>query len=168
MAIPIPAQCPSWDDLQWASSPIVRATSINQPFDIPQSPNTPGLYMMTWHGVDGWRQLPKQITVKATVKVQTPILDFASLTPPFVLTIGRTTAIRKRIRQHFGTNRNNNRALMRFRQLLPDLEIAALLDIVCSNVRIDWVCVDNWVHRCLLEKAGVCKTLPVFDLDAEH
>jgi hypothetical protein len=152
----IPAQCPSWDDLQWSSSPFVRAASINRPLDIPQSPNAPGLYMMTWLGVDGWRLLPKHITVKATVKVQTPILDFSSLNPPLVLTIGRTTAIRKRIRQHFGTNQNNNRALMRFRQLLPDLEISELLEIICNNVRIDWVCVDNWVHRCLLEKAGVC------------
>jgi hypothetical protein len=168
MAILIPHQCPNWNDLRWESAPLERAASTSQPLDIPQSPKTAGVYKMTWHDIDCWKQLPKQITVKASVRVQTPVLDISSLDPPVVLTIGRTTSIRSRIRQHFGTNRNNNRALMRIRQLIPDLDIAALLDIVCKNVKIEWVRIDNWVDRCLLEKSGVCITLPIFDLDAEH
>jgi hypothetical protein len=156
MAILIPHQCPNWNDLRWESAPLERAASTSQPLDIPQSPKTAGVYKMTWHDIDCWKQLPKQITVKASVRVQTPVLDISSLDPPVVLTIGRTTSIRSRIRQHFGTNRNNNRALMRIRQLIPDLDIA------------EWVRIDKWVDRCLLEKSGVCITLPIFDLDAEH
>ena len=163
-----PTECPCWQFLQWRTSELRRANSGNLPFDIPDAPNHPGLYRMIWHGVDDWKMLPKQMAVKASVKVQTPVLDYSSLTPPVVLTVGRTTRIRRRIRQHFGTNPNNNRALMRLRQLLPDLELARLLDMVLRNIRIDWVTVDQWVDRCLLEKSGVVNEMPIFDLDAEH
>lgn len=168
MAIQRPRECPSWQALKWNSSELHRATSGNQPLDIPHAPNLPGLYRMIWHGVDDWNLLPKQICVKASVNVQTPVLDYSSLTPPVVLTIGRTTKIRNRIRQHFGTNPNNNRVLMRLRLLLPDLDMDTLLDLVLRNIRIDWVAIDKWVDRCLLEKAGVVNEIPIFDLEAEH
>jgi hypothetical protein len=67
-----------------------------------------------------------------------------------------------------GMNPNNNRALMRLRHLLPNLDLDSLLDLVLRNIRIDWVAIDRWVDRCLLEKAGVVNEIPIFDLDAEH
>jgi hypothetical protein len=168
MAIERPQECPSWQALQWSSAELRRTTSVNQPLDIPNAPYLPGLYRMIWHGLDDWQKLPKQISVKASVKVQNPVLSYSTITPPIVLTIGRTTSIRKRIRQHFGTNRNNNRALMRIRNLCPDLDLSSLLDLILKNVRIEWVTIDNWVDRCLLEKSGVISEIPIFDLDAEH
>ena len=168
MSMPLPSRCPDWAKLEWTVSQLLRTESSNQPLDIPDAPNAAGLYKMTWHGTEGWRTVRKEITVKATVRVQTPILDYSSLRPPLVLTVGRTTAIRKRIRQHFGTNPHNNRALVRFRQLLPDLQLDDLLGILIRNVRVEWVRIDSWVDRCILEKAGVVSELPIFDLDAEH
>lgn len=123
---------------------------------------------MTWTNEAKWGLAKKEIAVKASVRVQAPILDFASISAPVTVTIGRTTAIRKRIRQHFGSNRNNNRALMKFRLLFPDLELDELLDVLFDSIRVEWVQVESWVDRCLLEKAGVVAELPIFDLDAEH
>ena len=166
--IRLPDVCPDWSQLQWTESQLVRANSRNQPFDVVDAPQESGLYRMTWTHVANWGLANKEIAVKASVRVQNAGLDFNSMTPPIVMTIGRTTAIRKRVRQHFGSNQNNNRALMRFSLLRPDLGLDELLDVLFESVRIDWVRVESWVDRCLLEKAGVVAELPIFDLDAEH
>lgn len=79
MTIQLPNNCPNWTQLEWSESRLVRAASRNQPFDVVDAPQRPGLYKLTWTNADNWDLAKKEIAVKASVRVQAPVLNFASL-----------------------------------------------------------------------------------------
>jgi hypothetical protein len=157
-----------WASLNWSSGALVATNSRVKPLAIASAPRLPGIYRMTWLGAEDWVRLAKVIEVKASVKVMDARLDFSSRMPPVLMTVGRTTNIYERLRQHFSTNPHNNRVLSRLRKLLPELELMAILDLARNNLLVEWVAVPSWIERCLLENYGLVNDLPVLDLDAEH
>ncbi|HEV3383999.1 MAG TPA: hypothetical protein VG097_04250 [Gemmata sp.] len=157
----------AWAALQWATGKLVSTNSRTKPLTVIEAPRVPGLYRMTWTGLDDWANIERTLVVKASVKVDDPKLDFSDRTPPVLLTIGRTTNIYNRLRQHFSTNRHSNRVLSRLRQLSA-LPLEDLLDLIRKNIKTEWVAVPGWIERCLLEKFGVVTEWPVLDLEAEH
>jgi hypothetical protein len=158
----------AWSDLRWTSGRLVRTRSKTQPLAVAEAPHYAGLYRMTWLGVDSWRKVTTTLRVKASNKIGDPYICLSDLTPPIVLTIGRATDVRKRIRQHFGCNHRNNRMLTRLRQILPDLSSDETLSRAREDLVVEWVLVPCWRLRSLLEKYGAAVAAPVFDLDAEH
>jgi hypothetical protein len=157
-----------WSTLTWTSAQLVRTKNKNLPLAIKEAPKQAGLYRMTWKGAEDWTLVLKTLHVKATLKVADRILEFAERVPPILLTLGKTTDIHGRIAQHFGTNPNNNRVISRLGQLLPKPAYDALLLLILNNIKVEWVVVENWVERCLLEKYGAATFLPILDLEAEH
>jgi len=131
------------------------------------APRVPGLYRMTWTGAS-WSQATNSLPVKASKRVADRQLDLHGMQPPILLTIGRSTNIHKRIRQHFGSNPNNNRVLYRLGLLFPALTAAPIRQLAVTDIRVDWVPIADWVQRCLLEKFGVATTTPILDIEAEH
>jgi hypothetical protein len=161
-----------WEALRWTEARITRTGSQVQPLVVEGAPRAPGLYRMSWVGPD-WARLGRVREVQASSKVADPILDLSSMTAPVELTVGRSLNLYERLRQHFGTNSNNNRVWSRLRALFqddpnqkhPEDQLRAL---VAANVQVQWVTVDSWVERCLLERYGCSVLRPVLDLDAEH
>ena len=79
-----------WSALKWQSGDLVRVANKNQPLTVKESPKAPGLYRITWVGVEGWANVLKFIEVKSTLKVADRLLEFENLKPPVLLTIGKT------------------------------------------------------------------------------
>ena len=127
----------------------------------------PGLYRMTWPHKNEWPQSAR-IRVEASPKILDPWLDLGDLRFPALLTIGRATNIRARLRQHFGTNHNNNRLTRKLMQLFKNTTHEELCATVVRNVEITWAVVPSWVDRALLENYGCAVFRPVLDLGAEH
>lgn len=158
-----------WAMLSWTLSHFTVSSNKGQPLDIPEASATGGLYRMTWVGREEWPLIAAaKRQVAASAKVDGPQLQLGELTPPVWLTIGRTTGIRKRLRQHFGTNTNNNRMIQRLGNLLPGRNYSELCNLVVRNISVEWVEVPSWIERCLLEHYGLALLRPIFDLDAEH
>jgi hypothetical protein len=124
---------------------------------------------MYWTDEDSWKTVRKSFSVKSTLKVEDRELEFKNLSPPVLLTIGKTTNLYERVRQHFGTNPNNNRIIRRLGHLLvPKPVYDDLIELVTRSLQFDWVEVASWVDRCLLEKYGCSIDRPILDLQAEH
>jgi len=157
-----------WKGLEWASGRLVLKRRKGEPLEAEHAPTKPGLYQMTWDGVDDWKGLPAHITVLASRKIADPRLNIQQLQPPVLLTIGRTTDIYGRIREHLGTNENNNRLFMRLKRMLPHLADEGIRQAAVRSLLVEWVAVPNWSHRCLLERYGSVVCTPLFDIDAEH
>ena len=157
-----------WKGLEWASGRLVLKRRKGEPLEAEHAPTKPGLYRMTWDGVDDWKGLAAHITVLASRKIADPRLNIQQLQPPVLLTIGRTTDIYGRIREHLGTNENNNRFFMRLKRMLPHLTDEGIRQAAVRSLLVEWVAVPNWSHRCLLERYGSVVCTPLFDIDAEH
>jgi hypothetical protein len=157
----------TWHALTWQQDNLMATQSQIQPLCAQNAPTKPGLYRFTWIG--GWHELALIHKVRATKRIENPTVDLSGLTPPVCLSVGRTTNLRKRIRQHFGNNKNSNRLFQRLRQIVPliwtDKDILAS---AVENLKVEWVEVPNWIERCLLESYGKAIECPIFDLDAEH
>ena len=159
-----------WRVLEWRQGRLAETRSNANPVEVANAPASSGLYQMTWDG-DGaqdWAMLNKTRPVSASVRVPDRQLDFSDRERPVLLTLGRTTNIYKRIRQHFGNNRHNSRVLSRLGQILPGLSGDEIRLLAIRNLRIEWVVVASWVERCLLEKYGAAIGRPILDIDAEH
>jgi hypothetical protein len=167
----LPAQsiASSWGALQWQSGVYVVATnSATKPLIVQAAPREAGLYRMTWTGTADWGKLSKILQVRAAGK-KLMGLDFAHCQPPVLLTIGRTTNIHNRLRQHFSTNPYSNRVLTRLTSLLPgSTSPDTIRELARVNLSVEWVPVACWVDRCLLEHYGLVTGLPLLDIDAEH
>jgi len=158
----------TWKGLEWSSGRLVLKDRKCEPLEAERAPKEPGLYGITWDGVDDWKSLPPHITVKASRKIADPILSIQQLQPPVLLTIGRTTDLYGRIREHLGTNTNNNRLFMRLKLILPHLSDEEVRQAAMRSLLVEWVVVPNWRLRCLLERYGSVVCTPLFDIDAEH
>jgi len=123
---------------------------------------------VTWEGVEDWSKLPRQVSVMASARISDAFISIERIQPPVLLTIGRTTEIHGRIREHLGTNSNNNRLFMRLKRLFSELPDDAVRVVAQRNLLVEWVPVASWSHRCLLERYGSVVCTPLFDLDAEH
>ncbi len=158
-----------WNSLEWVRGGLQRTRSVTCPLCVTEAPKAAGLYRVAWILDEGWERLSKVFHARATKRIVDPSVGFAALQPPIVLSIGRTTNIFSRIRQHFGNNRNSNRILSRLRQISPsewtdeDVRGAA-----AKSLQVEWAVVPNWVERCLLESYGKAIQSPILDLDAEH
>jgi hypothetical protein len=108
------------------------------------------------------------ITVMASRKIADPFLNIEQLQPPVLLTIGRTTDIYGRIREHLGTNEKSNRLFMRLKRMLSHLTDAEIRQAAMRRLLVEWVAISSWSHRCLLERYGSVVYMPLFDIDAEH
>lgn len=102
-----------WKQLDWTSGRLMLKKRKSEPLELENAPPVPGLYRITWDSVNDWMSLPAEISVMASRKIADPRLDIHELRPPVILTIGRTTHIYSRIRQHLGTNEKSNRLFMR-------------------------------------------------------
>jgi hypothetical protein len=122
---------------------------------------------MVWRG-ERWTELAQSRHVKASSQVTNPVLSLEGVTPPVDLTIGRSCNVYRRLRQHFGTNANNNRVWARLRELATGITEEQLRKLVVEEVEVEWVEVASWVKRCILERYGCSIHRPVLDLDAEH
>lgn len=158
----------TWATLKWQRDVYERTNSITKPLAVRAAPAEAGLYRMTWTGITDWELLAKVLPVKASLQVPDRVIDFADRTPPVLLTIGRTTNIYNRLRQHFSTNRHSNRVLARFGLILPSLTQDDIRELARINLSVEWVPVACWAERCILEQYGLAIGLPLFDLDAEH
>lgn len=157
-----------WFGLEWTSCRLVMKDRNGEPLEAERAPKKPGLYRITWDGLNDWSALPAQITVKASRKIADPHLDIRQLQPPVLLTIGRTTDVYGRIRQHLGRNENSNRVFMRLKRMLSLLNDEEIRQMAMRNLLVEWVAVASWSHRCLLERYGSVVCTPLFDIDAEH
>lgn len=157
-----------WAALEWISDRLVFKDRKGEPLEAEHAPKKPGLYRITWDGVDDWKGVPASITVMASRKITDPLLNIQQLDPPVVLTIGRTTDIYARIRQHFGINEKSNRLFMRLKRMLPLLTDGEIRQAAKRNLMVEWVAIPSWSHRCLLERYGSVVCTPLFDIDAEH
>ena len=108
-----------WSDLKWSSGRLTETRNKNLPLEVKEAPKRPGLYRMTWDGETDWSLVLKSLLVKSSLRVADRQLEFDDLPPPVLLTIGKTTNIHKRLREHFGTNPNNNRVVKRLGDLIP-------------------------------------------------
>jgi hypothetical protein len=157
-----------WSELAWHTDQLVKTNSEREPLCAKDAPAAAGLCRAKWTGA--WLDFASTFRAQASRKITDTTIDIAGLLPPVCLSIGRSTDIRRRIRQHFGTNANNNRKLRRLREIAPaswacddDIRKAAI-----ENVRVEWAKVSSWIERSLLESYGKALERPVFDLDAEH
>lgn len=155
-----------WSELCWHRDRLVETGSKTGPVCAEHAPSKAGLYRVTWTG--NWPSLPETYRAQATRRISDPTVALTDLRPPVRLSIGRTTDIRKRIRQHFGSNENNNRMLQRLRQICPSKCDEEIRKIAIENLSIEWVELPDWIERCLLESYGKANERPIFDLDAEH
>ena len=158
----------AWIGLKWTAERLVQKPRKGEPLEVKNAPKAPGLYRITWDGVDDWVGLPEHVDVKASRRIADPRLSIQGLQPPVLLTIGRTTNLRKRIRQHFGSNDNSNRLFMRMARLLVHLPADEIRRVAMRNLLVEWTQVSHWSHRCLLERYGSAVCKPLFDIDAEH
>jgi len=158
-----------WERLLWNTGHFSLVPSVRKAMDLPAAPASAGLYRMTWVGLEEWSVLSAgTLHVGASQKIEDPQLIMANLRPPVLLTIGRTTNIRERLRQHFSVNPNHNRVGKRLGSLLSDLDFAEVCTLAARNIVVDWVEIESWVARCLLEAYGKAVFKPILDLDAEH
>ncbi len=157
-----------WKGLGWTCGRLELKVRRGEPLEVVDAPKKPGLYQVTWDGVDDWKGLPAQITVMPSQKIADPYINIQQLQPPVLLTIGRTTNIYGRIRQHLGTNENSNRLFMRLKRMLSHLSDDELRQAAMRSLRVEWVKVPSWKHRCLLDRYGSVIRTPLFDIDAEH
>ncbi len=157
-----------WNSLEWASGRLVLKARKGEPLEVSEAPKVAGLYRVTWDGLDDWNRLPSHIMVMASRRITDSRLSIQHLQPPVLLTIGRTTEIYGRIREHLGTNENNNRLFTRLKRLLANLRDDEIRHLAMRNLVVEWVAVPTWSHRCLLERYGSVVSMPLFDIDAEH
>jgi hypothetical protein len=157
-----------WDGLTWHAAKLKIAQSKNRPFIPEGTPAASGLYRITWINDQTWRGVSKTFTARGAKAIANLSVSFSNRSVPCVMTIGRTTNLRKRLRDHFGSNPNNNRFLTRLRQVMPGQPDGELRVLAAESVRVEWVAVTSWVERSLLEVFGKAIQVPIFDLDAEH
>ena len=157
-----------WQTLAWETGAIVEACSKNRPLAVQGAPGRAGIYRISWVGAEAWASAQHVYLSRGSSKIPDLRIDVNPRVPPLVLSIGRTTDLRKRLRQHFGDNENNNRILGRMRGLLPGRSDAEIRDIAAHSLKVEWVVVECWIQRCLLEAFGKAVEAPVLDIDAEH
>lgn len=157
-----------WQALRWEKGALSETRAVNQPLHVEEAPQGPGLYRMIWKDSVSWKDARKERMAKATPLIGDARLDFSNLSPPISLTIGRSTNLYTRIRQHFGTNPNNNRLFTRLQELFPTLAPADLRRVAKTSIEVSWVSVEAWTERCVLELYGCATERPIFDIDAEH
>lgn len=157
-----------WKTLAWQSARLEPTNSRQEPLCVPGAHRGPGIYRMTWCEESTWADAQKQRLVNATAAIADPRLDLDSLSVPVILTIGRSTNVYVRIRQHFGANRNNNRIFTRIQELFPVLAPEETREIAQASIGIEWAPVASWAERSLLERFGCATERPVFDIDAER
>ena len=58
--------------------------------------------------------------------------------------------------------------ISRIGKLLPKPVYSELVELARLNLKVEWVQIDSWVDRCLLEKYGAAIAYPILDLEAEH
>ena len=156
-----------WAALKWSSGHLSRTNRLIQPLEVTESPRAPGIYRFTWDGAE-WHVLQKTFTVRSSRKVVDPTVDFSDMMPPVVLTIGRATDMHARIRQHFGTNLNNNRVIKRLSGIMPGKSADEIRDIAIQNLVVEWVIERDWRKRWVLERYGCGIEAPLLDFEAEH
>jgi hypothetical protein len=154
--------------LVWQTGRLEATNARGEPLCVRNAHRGPGLYRMTWREAETWARAQKERLARATPQIEDPRLNLEALLVPVTLTIGRSTNIYYRIRQHFGTNRNNNRVLLRLQELFPASPLDDVRDIARASLKIEWVPVASWVERCVLERYGCATQRAVLDIDAEH
>jgi hypothetical protein len=157
-----------WDALRWGSGSLVRVNREIDPLEAPRTHPIPGLYKMAWVGVDYWPSMPKVIGVEACDQIPDPRLLIEHLEPPVLLTIGRTTSVYDRIRQHFSTNDNCNRVFKRLYRWLPGRTNDDMWTLATANIMLEWAYVPSWIDRAQIEQYACARFAPLFDLEAEH
>ncbi|GIW80396.1 MAG: hypothetical protein KatS3mg105_2203 [Gemmatales bacterium] len=160
--------CNEWAKLRWTTVAARENAGCNLPFKRVEIPKEPGLYRLTWHNKETWKQVKKEIEAKATKSIKNNRVAFEVLEPPVVLSIGKTTKLRNRLAQHFGNNKNNNRILARLRQILPGKSDDEIRELGRTSITLEVVVVKCWVLRCQLERFGAAIQHPILDFDAEH
>lgn len=166
--IPTDTTSHAWSQLLWTRGGLSRTRSRHRPLEAAEAPKAPGIYQMWWEDAETWEQLPKKLTVRASPRIGDPVLTFSGLQMPIALTIGRSVNIYERIRQHLGSNRNNNRVLRRMLLLEPRLDEEELRELMLRSVFVEWTVVGSWPDRCRLERFGAATIMPLLDFEAEH
>ncbi len=157
-----------WDELKWGSGRLVSVSRKVEPLEVPGIHPIPGLYRITWVGIEDWPLFPKMIRVEASPDIFDPVLKLEGVMPPALLTLGRAKDVYARIRQHFGTNENNNRLLKAMRKLFPDRHDDELRNLAQRNLLIEWAYVGDWLDRCRFEHYGCAMGVPLCDGYAEY
>lgn len=126
-----------WVGLEWTAERLVLKSRKSEPLEAENAPESPGLYRVTWDSVADWASLPEHVDVTASRTIADPRLSIPGLQPPVLLTIGRTTNLRKRIRQYFGGNDNSNRLFMRMARLLVHLPADEIRRVAMRSLLIE-------------------------------
>jgi len=158
-----------WDQLSWGQTELCKTQSRNSPLEGEDLPRAAGLYKISWVDDSTWNQVEKSFHVQGAKCIEDVTIHFSERLTPCVLTIGKTTNLHERIRQHFGTNKNNNRMLKRLHLVMPGLTDEDIREICLKSLRVDYAEVSDWIERSLLESYGESSEVSIFDLvDAEH
>lgn len=84
-----------------------------------------------------------------------------------VLSIGKTKKLRSRLGQHFSNNKKSNRLKKRCEQFFG-LQDVSLDNLAENNMYLEYVVIDDWWKRDLLESYGKAFFRCLFDLEIEH
>ena len=136
-----------WNNLDWSQ--------INE---LESVPNKPGIYRLIL-------KIERQIPDDYKVCSKDDATITGNLPAGIILSVGKTKTLRKRIKQHFGDNKYNNR----LRKRLGNIGIK-VKDFSSNNdkVQLQYCVIDNWWKRDLLEAYGRAITCAFFDLEIEH
>lgn len=162
-----------WNALSWSKGSYTETRSKIHPLAATdgtgdRAPNVPGLYRVTWVGGKDWGLVEKHRAAKGSKKIADLEFCFSRSVLPCALTVGRTTDIAGRLKQHMGSNTHNNRLFQRLCEVLPDHAHDKIRALVVANVKVEWVEIDSWIERSLLESYAKATQRPLFDIDAEH
>ncbi|HEV8716596.1 MAG TPA: GIY-YIG nuclease family protein [Candidatus Binatia bacterium] len=157
-----------WNNLIWSTVQSAKAKGSNYPLEFMGAPNAAGLYRVSLINEDWWAQRTALIPVKASGRITDPHLNADLWQFPVLLTIGKTTNLKVRLRQHFGINDNNNRLLKRLLTLFPKLTAGEIRQRSLVGLHVEVVVCPDWRHRFLAEHYGAALCQPLFDFEVEH
>ncbi|HRJ09237.1 MAG TPA: hypothetical protein PK490_18365 [Prosthecobacter sp.] len=169
MAAPSSLATPElWNSLNWQTVDLVPHTASTKPIVALRCPQDAGLYRITLIDSKWWALASSDVPIKASKKIADGRLESAFWNVPVVLTIGRTTSLKGRLEQHFGTNDKNNRVMKRLSAAFPQLTENQIRESAVSGLLVEVCRIEDWTSRFLLERYGCSLLKPFLDFEAEH
>lgn len=145
-----------WEKLNWVSLP-----KNDKNFVWGSLENKAGLYRV---------KLQEKHELKGCFCVGEQNISISKLEKDAILSIGKTKNLKRRLsKDHFSGNCHGNRLGRHLAKIFSDKECLSLKDVFdLDKITIEYVVVDCWWKRDLLESYGKIHHRSLFDLGIEH